>query len=135
MDFAPIHSGCPLVEKKSCVFCADAAKGTSARLHRAIPYSKYPLFFRVSCRPSTKKGGIYHGKPIGYPKNTRCTRWSSGGVSRVFLFKTQYLVWANSSDLGQNLALQASEGYGGLARFFQVDEVVCNEQPYGFVSK
>ena len=36
---------------------------------------KYPLlqnltFFRVSCRPSTKKAGsFYHGKP-GFPKNT-----------------------------------------------------------------
>ena len=28
-----------------------------------------PAFFRVSGRPSTKKGGIYHGKP-GFPKNT-----------------------------------------------------------------
>ena len=26
-------------------------------------------FCRVSCRPSTKKGGIYHGKP-GFPRNT-----------------------------------------------------------------
>ena len=33
------------------------------------PYSKYPVFFRVSCRPSTRKGGVYHGKP-GFPKNT-----------------------------------------------------------------
>ena len=29
--------------------------------------SKYPAFFQlVSCRASTKKGGISHGKPIGF---------------------------------------------------------------------
>ena len=32
------------------------------------PYSKYPaFFFRVSCRPSNKKGGSYH-EP-GFPKH------------------------------------------------------------------
>ena len=32
------------------------------------PPTPNTLFFRVSCRPSTKKGGIYDGKP-GFPKN------------------------------------------------------------------
>ena len=34
------------------------------------PLLQIPSFFRVSCRPFTKKRGIYHGKPIGFPKNT-----------------------------------------------------------------
>ena len=40
------------------------------------PYSKYPS---VSCRPSTKKGGIYLGKPA-FPKNTlkKAGIWSRG---------------------------------------------------------
>ena len=28
-----------------------------------VPLTPNTHFFRVSCRPSTKKGGIYHGKP------------------------------------------------------------------------
>ena len=31
---------------------------------------KYPAVFQLVCRPSTKQGGFYHGKP-GFPKNTR----------------------------------------------------------------
>ena len=38
------------------------------------------LFSRVSCRPSTKKGGIYHGKP-GFPKNAQKT---TGILSRGY---------------------------------------------------
>ena len=45
------------------------------------PYPLHPIptFFRVSCRPSTKKGGIYHGKP-GFQKNTleKAGIWSKG---------------------------------------------------------
>ena len=36
---------------------------------RCLPPAPNTSFFRVSCRPSTKKGGIYQGKP-GFPKST-----------------------------------------------------------------
>ena len=41
------------------------------RLQFVDPYPllQIPAFFRVSCRPSTKKGGIYRGNP-GFSKNT-----------------------------------------------------------------
>ena len=41
-------------------------------------------FFKASCRPSTKKGGVDHGKP-GYPTNTL---QKAGILSRGFLAKS-----------------------------------------------
>ena len=54
------------------------------------PYSKYRSLFLVAmiCRPSTKKGGIYLGKPISFPKHTlnKAGVWSRGYSFPVFLF-------------------------------------------------
>ena len=45
------------------------------------PYRETPYIYIYICIPSTKKGGIYHGKP-GFPKNTlkKSGIWSRGFI-------------------------------------------------------
>ena len=45
------------------------------------PYSNYPAVLKgIICRPSTKKGGIYHGTPFVLSRNTlrKVGIWSRG---------------------------------------------------------
>ena len=44
--------------------------------HFGVPPTPNTLFFRVSCRPSTKKGGVCHGKP-GFPKKYKLKKGQS----------------------------------------------------------
>ena len=76
------------------------------------PRLQIPTFFRVSCRPSTKKGCIYPEKP-GFPKNAleKVGIWSRGQRE---VWEKHFPPWPGNLRL-QGQGWKAS-GYRGLSR-------------------
>ena len=86
------------------------------------PYTQYPRFFRVSCRPSAKKGGSYHGSPVSSSNQNQKQKQPSGylevtGGILVTWNGTRTSCWPNGPmSLGPPRGMCATRAKRGLMR-------------------